>query len=441
MSPARGQRDAAERYEESRAWLYGLARGGVKLGLERIEEIAAALAHPEAFAPAVIVAGTNGKGSVSAMIHGALVAARVRAGLFTSPHLHTVRERIRLGRAPISETAFVREVDRLRAVVATGACPEPTFFEAITALGWSAMRSAKIELEVLEVGLGGRLDATNATKNVHATAITSIGMDHEAYLGSTIERIAREKAGILRRGVPAVVSVDDRGALREIRRIARQRGAKLFVVGEDVQIDERPDGMRVTIGRRRIGGLVPGLAGAHQRRNAAIAAATLLLLRSARQPIPDDAIRRGIGRVDWPGRLERVEGTPSLLFDAAHNPDGALALAAHLSALRSTESAARRRVLLFGVMADKDWPAMLRTLSPEIDERVYVAPALGRAEKLVHLDAFAPGLSAASVAEGLALAKARAGANGLVVVAGSIFVLAEARAAALGIAQEPPIAM
>ncbi len=425
------------RYEESRAWLYGLARGGVKLGLERIASIALALEHPESFAPSVLVAGTNGKGSVSAMIHGALIAARLRAGLFTSPHLHTVRERIRLGRAPITEAAFVREVDRLRALALAGACPEPTFFEAITALGWAAMRSAKMDIEVLEVGLGGRLDATNASGAVLASVITSIGMDHEAFLGSTIERIAREKAGILRAGVPAVVSVDDRGALREIRTIARRRGAELHVLGEDVRVEEGADGMRVTVGRRRVGGLVPGLAGAHQRRNAATAAAALLVLRSARRPIPDDAIRRGVGRVDWPGRLETVPGRPSILFDAAHNPDGARALAAHLATLPRTG----RRVLLFGVMSDKDWPAMLRTLSSEIDERVYVAPALGRAEKLVHLDAFAPGLSAPSVAEGLALAKARAGGHGLVVVAGSIFVLAEARASALGLAQEPPIAM
>ena len=141
--------------------------------------------------------------------------------------------------------------------------------------------------------------------------------------------------------------------------------------------------------------------------------------------------------VRWSGRLETIGDSPRVLLDAAHNPDGATALAAHLATLPRKG----RRVLLFGVMADKDWPAMLRTLSPEIDERVYVAPALGRAEKVLHLDAFAPGLSAATVADGLALARERAGKRGLVVVAGSIFVLSEARATLLGIAQEPPIAM
>jgi len=409
---ARLRRALLPAYEASRSWLYALARGGVKLGLDRMEAICAALDHPERDVPCVIVAGTNGKGSVSAMIHAALQASGKRVGLYTSPHLHTVRERIRIGDRPITEAAFVRAVKKLRKAIASGACPEPTFFEAITAIAFVAMRDAKLDFEVLEVGLGGRLDATNVAKNVRATVITSIAMDHEAYLGTTIESIAREKAGILRRGIPAIVNVSDAKALREIRRVAKGRGAKWISLESALASS--------------------ALVGAHQRENARTAITTLRTLR-----VPRAAIDVGLRDVRWPGRLETIAGTPTLLLDAAHNPDGATALAAHLATMPRTG----RRVLLFGVMSDKDWPAMLRTLSPEIDERVYVAPALGRAEKLMHLDAFAPGLQAPSVAEGLELAKARAGARGLVVIAGSIFVLAEARAAALGLEQEPPIAM
>ncbi len=419
-------------YERRRAWLYALARGGVKLGLERMEAICAALGHPEREVPCVIVAGTNGKGSVSAMIHAALVQSGMHAALYTSPHLHTVRERIRIGDDAISEAAFVKAVTKLQRVVARGACPEPTFFEAITAIAFVALRDARVAFAVLEVGLGGRLDATNVATDVRATVITSIAMDHEAYLGSTIERIAREKAGILRRGVPLIARVDDARARREIGRVAKARGAEIVVVRQSEQ-----SGLAVAAGGERVQGLTPGLAGAHQRANATTAAATLLVLRSGGMKIPDRAIRRAVSEVSWPGRLETIAGRPALLLDAAHNPDGAAALAAHLASLPREG----RRVLLFGVMADKDWPAMLRALSPEIDERVYVAPGLGRAEKTMHLDAFAPGLAAPTVTEGLALARARAGTRGLVVVAGSIFVLAEARAAALGIAQEPPIAM
>lgn len=425
-------------YERTRAWLYGLARGGVKLGLDRMEAICEALGSPHRDVPCVIVAGTNGKGSVSAMIHAALRASGVRAALYTSPHLHTVRERIRLGDEPISEAAFVKAVTKLERVVADGACPEPTFFEAITAIAFVAIRDAKMGFAVLEVGLGGRLDATNVATNVRATVITSIAMDHEAYLGTTIEQIAREKAGILRRGVPAVVSVRDARAMRVIRSIAQQREAPVIEMGAFLSgARPRDGGLEVRVGRERIGGIVPGLAGAHQADNAATAAAALLVLRASGVGVVASAIAPGIASARWPGRLERVDGEPTLLFDAAHNPDGAEALAAHLASLPR----GGRRVMLFGVMADKDWPAMLRTLAPEIDERVYVAPALGRAEKVMHLDAFAPGLSAPTVADGLALAKQRAGKRGLVVVAGSIFVLAEARAAALGIEQEPPIAM
>jgi dihydrofolate synthase/folylpolyglutamate synthase len=401
------------RYEESRLWLYGLARGGVKLGLDRMEAICAALDHPERAWPCVIVAGTNGKGSVSAIMHEALVASGIRAALYTSPHLHTVRERIRIGREPISESAFVREVDRLRRVVDRGACPEPTFFEAITAIAFTAMRAAKIEFAVLEVGLGGRLDATNVAKNVRATVITSIGMDHEAYLGTTIEEIAREKAGIARKGVPMIVGVGDPDALRVIRGVCTARKAPLH----RARANHAP---------------TTTLRGVHQRDNAGTAAVALRHIG-----VSETAVRAGLHGVHWPGRLETIDGEPSLLLDAAHNPDGAAALAAYLSTLPKTG----RRVLLFGVMADKDWPAMLRSLSPEIDERVYVEPALGRAEKIANLDAFAPGLSASSIPLGLEVAKTRAGAHGLVIVAGSIFVLSEARAAALDIAQEPPIAM
>jgi dihydrofolate synthase/folylpolyglutamate synthase len=425
-----------ERYEERRAWLYGLSRGGVKLGLDRMEAICAALGHPERAAPSIVVAGTNGKGSVSAMLHAAFLAAGQRAGLYTSPHLHTVRERVRIGARPMTEAAFVRAADELSAAVGRGACPEPTFFEAMTALAWLAMRHAKVDVQILEVGLGGRLDATNVAGDRRATVITSIAMDHEAYLGSTIEAIAGEKAGVLRRDVPAVICVSDPGALRTIKAVAKERRAPAFVVGTQVRAS-RGTPFEVRVGDHAVKGLAPGLPGEHQRQNAITAAATLLVAADQGLRIPAAAIRAGIHDVRWPGRLETIEGTPPILFDAAHNPAGAETLAAHLASLPRMG----RRVLLFGVMADKDWPAMLRTLSPQIDERVYAAPALGRAEKLMHLDAFAPGLSAPSVTEGLAMAKARAGERGLVIVAGSIFVLAEARAAALGIENEPPIAM
>jgi dihydrofolate synthase / folylpolyglutamate synthase len=415
-------------YEEAREWLYGLARGGVKLGLERMREILRAAGRPDRQLRFVHVAGTNGKGSVSAMIHRALVLEGHRAGLYTSPHLHTVRERIVIGEAQVSEDVLAAEVTRLRALVDAGSvdagsCPAPTFFEAITAIALMCF-AGRVELVVLEVGLGGRLDATNAVDSVLVSVITSISLDHEGWLGTTLEKIASEKAGILRKGVPVVANVADPRALGVIRKVAK-RGAPLVVAHEDQRA------------RDCLEGVVPSLPGAHQRENALTAASALLALDRAGVHVAAQSIRAAIATVFWPGRLERIEGEPKFLFDAAHNPEGVEALAGYLSTLPHEG----RRVMLFGVMVDKDWQAMLRTLAPHVDERVYAAPKIGRAEKLVELDAFAPGHMAASVPEGLALARERAGRKGLVIVAGSIFVLAEARSALLGIPQEPPIAM
>jgi dihydrofolate synthase/folylpolyglutamate synthase len=415
--------DAAVAYERAREWLYGLSRGGVKLGLDRMRAILASVGRPDRRLRFVHVAGTNGKGSVSAIVHRALVLEGHRAGLYTSPHLHTVRERVVIDDEMVSEEVFAAEVSRLRALVEEGTCPVPTFFEAITAIALMCF-AGRVDLVVLEVGLGGRLDATNAVDSVLVSVITSIGLDHESWLGSTVERIASEKAGILRKDVPVVVNVTDPRALRVIRNVAK-RGAPLVEAGLDAEA------------RAVIAGVTPSLAGAHQRENAMTAASTLLVVRRAGVAVSDDSIRRAVATVAWPGRLERIEGEPDVLFDAAHNPDGVEALAGHLSTLPREG----RRVMLFGVMGDKDWPSMLRTLAAHIDERVYAAPALGRAERLENLDAFAPGHMAASVRDGLALAQQRAGKKGLVIVAGSIFLLAEARAALLGIAQEPPIAM
>ncbi len=410
-------------YESAREWLYGLARGGVKLGLDRMRAILVAVGRPDRRLRFVHVAGTNGKGSVSAIVHRALVLEGVRAGLYTSPHLHTVRERILVRGEPISEDVFADETSRLRHLIEEGACPEPTFFEAITAIALMCF-AGRVDLVVLEVGLGGRLDATNAVDSVLVSVITSIGLDHEAWLGTTIEQIASEKAGILRKEVPVVANVSDPRALRVIQKVAK-RGAPLVVAWSDREA------------RAVMEGVTPSLAGAHQRENAITATSALLALDRAGVHVSIENIREAVRTVSWPGRLERIEGEPTVLFDAAHNPDGVEALAGHLSTLPREG----RRVMLFGVMVDKDWQAMLRTLAAHVDERVYAAPAVGRAERLIHLDAFAPGHMAASVVDGLALARERAGRKGLVIVAGSVFVLAEARATLLGIAQEPLITM
>lgn len=414
-------------YEEARRWLYGLAPRGVRLELDRMRAACALRGDPQRALRAIHVAGTNGKGSVSATIERALREVGLRTGLYTSPHLHSFRERVRVGGEPIAEDEVARRATELRAVLEGEGAPPLTFFEVTTLLALERFRDAACDVVVLEVGLGGRFDATNVIEAPLACAITSIGLDHQAYLGDTIEAIAAEKAGILKPGVPAAIAEPlEPAAWEVIRARAEEIGSPLVRAG--AHLERVPAAL--------------ALEGEHQRANAALAIATLGLL-APRIEVPEGALARALADVRWPGRLERVAGAPRALLDAAHNPEGCRALAAQLA--REVVGGGRR-ALVFGAMADKDWRAMLAILRPEIDALVAVAPPLGRAEAAGALASAGAALgldahSASSVADGIDLAREIAGAGGIVVVAGSIFVLAAARAHLLGIASEPPIGM
>lgn len=427
------------RYDEAIRWLYGLAPRGIRLELDRMRAALALRGNPERALRVVHVAGTNGKGSVSAMVEASLRAAGHRTGLYTSPHLHRFVERIRIaGREISAREVAERATDIERALRGPGA-PELTFFETATLLALEAMRDAKVDVAVLEVGLGGRLDATNVIERPEVTAITRIALDHEALLGTTMAAIAREKAGILKPGIPAVIGVRDRRAKRAIAARARQVGAPATWIDRDFEVvDEARGRFGVRVGQRVVGGLRLSLDGAHQRDNAACAVAALVALEARGFDIGDSAIRRGLARTRWLARLERVRGRPDLLFDAAHNPDGARSLAAYLATVPRT---AGPRVLVFGAMRDKDHRAMLSALDAEIDRRVYVAPRTPRAADPRRLARIRPGETAPSGRAALARARRLAGPKGLVVVAGSIYLLSEVRALALHVPAEPVITL
>lgn len=371
--------------------------------------------HPERAFQAVHVAGTNGKGSVSAMVATMLHAAGKRVGLYTSPHLCRFAERIRIGNLPIADDCLYPILDEV-----LDRAPELTFFEAATLTAFVALARADVEIAVIEVGLGGRLDATNVLPSPLATAITRIAKDHSAILGDSLAGIAREKAGILKAGVPVVLGplVDE--AKTAILDVASKVGAPV-VWAEDEVGNPLLDGPR-------------GLAGAHQRDNAAIAIALAKIVG-----ISDDAIASGLRDVKWPGRLESIETESGIwLLDSAHNPDGAASLAAEMNkrALRRS-----RIALLFGAMADKDWPGMLEILAPLAEHRVYVAPGGRQPAEPSELVARFGGTIADSVEDGLAKARDAVGKDGLVVIAGSIFLVGEARALLLGIERDPPVAL
>jgi dihydrofolate synthase / folylpolyglutamate synthase len=424
-------------YAEALTYLYALEPRGIRLGLDRMHAALALRGAPHRAVPVVHVAGSNGKGSVAAMVAAGLRRAGYRTGLYTSPHLHRFVERIRIDGRPAREREVAEGVASIRRTLAAQGAPELTFFEVTTLLAFEIFRARGCDVAVLEVGLGGRLDATNVVPAPAMGVITRIALEHTDRLGTTLGAIAGEKAGILKPGVPAVVGVRAPEARDVVAARAREVGAPVTWVDEDFAVaSEGAQHLAVRVGSRWLRGLRRALPGQHQGDNLAIAVATLVGLASRGFDVPEHAIRAGLGATRWPGRLETLHGSPPVLLDAAHNPDGCAALAAHLDGMPPG-----RRVLVFGAMADKDHEAMLAALDGRVSERIFAAPGLPRAAAPEALARVREGRVAPNVAQAVRWAAEAAGEDGLVVVAGSVFVMAEARAHLLGCRVDPPIAM
>jgi dihydrofolate synthase / folylpolyglutamate synthase len=344
-----------------------LSPSSIKLGLERVEAALAALGHPERRYPALHVAGTNGKGSTCAFASAALHAAGHRVGLYTSPHLVRVNERIRVSGEDIPDEVFGQRI--LEVLERHPEAPALTYFEFGTVVAFWHFACERVDVAVVEVGLGGRLDATRACQP-WVTAITPVSFDHMEYLGHTLAAIAGEKAGILKPGVPGVVSRQEPEALEALERVAREVGAPLVFEGRDFSLTPRPDGRLVYEGRGgALEGLTLGLRGEHQWGNAAVALASLEALSARGLAVPPEALRAGLAQARWPGRLEELPGTPPVLLDGAHNPAGVRVL---LEGLR-TLYPGRRVHCVFGVVADKDRGPMLHALLPACDS-VHLTP-------------------------------------------------------------------
>ena len=332
---------------EPLSYLFGLEQFGIKLGLDNIIAIVGRLGHPERAFRSVHVAGTNGKGSVTAMVDAALRAAGHGCARYTSPHLLDVSERFVVNGRPVTAEALAEAIADVRN--AAGALQRegvlranPTFFEVTTAVAFELFRCAKVEMAVLEVGLGGRLDATNVVLPA-VSAITSIAFDHEMYLGSSLRDIASEKAGIIKPGVPVVVGELDPDAMSAVESIARHRGAEI--------ISSSP---------REVGHLRIGLPGAHQVANAAVAVKVLETLNARGINVDTAATATGVAHPGWPGRLDqrRLPGGREILLDAAHNPAGATALASYL-----WEQSMSGLPLVLAVMRDKAIDGILGALA------------------------------------------------------------------------------
>jgi dihydrofolate synthase/folylpolyglutamate synthase len=406
-------------YPDSVQFLYALGNEikTAKLGLERIRVVLDALGRPQDRLHFVHVAGTNGKGSVCAMLESALRSSGRRTGLFTSPHLAEPTERIRIDGVPLSAERFAAAFHRVHAaveelIVKSAIDMHTTYFETVTAMALAVFEEERVDIVVLEVGLGGRLDATNVVIPDLAV-ITPIDFDHEAFLGKSLESIAGEKAGILKPGVPAVFAHQRPEAARVLEaRLVDARWAEHWPVS-DLELDAR--GSRFRLGDLRI--QCP-LAGEHQGENARDAALALMRLG-----IPHSAIETGIAGASWPGRLEHVSERPEIILDGAHNPAGARALAAHIQRFYAN----RRLRLIYGAMRDKAVAEISGILFPLADEVIVTAPKQARAlapETMREISDH-PNLT---IAAGIEAALAMATDADVTFVTGSLFLVAEARA-------------
>jgi dihydrofolate synthase / folylpolyglutamate synthase len=411
--------------------LAGLERFGIRLGLDHLRDLALSLGHPEAAAPTVIVAGTNGKGSIAALLASMARAAGVTTGLYTSPHLERVGQRIQVDGRELSETALGELLEKILANAAQLGHGSPTYFEAMTLAAWLHFARVPVGLAVLEVGMGGRLDATNLA-TAELSVIAAIALDHQEFLGSSLDLIAREKAGVMRAGRPSVLSPQLDSAREALLDEAGKRGACAVEAADEVV------GMEVTFRglaglaldlstRRRRYRLQSPLAGRHQAWNIATAVVAAEQFAGAGLPeIGAAAIVAGVADCRWPGRLEALALTDratTVLLDAAHNPAGCEALAAFLDEL------ALPFTLLFGALADKDLAQMLPTLAERAERIVLTRPDSPRAAAPATLAALLPERSGVTIEPDIAAAleeSVRAGPE-LVVACGSIFLIGALR--------------
>jgi dihydrofolate synthase/folylpolyglutamate synthase len=427
-------------FEEAIKYLYSLGNEtlAMKLGLESVRALARALDDPQRKFPAVHIAGTNGKGSTSAMTASVLRAAGLRAGLYTSPHLVSITERIRIGDNEIAPDEFARLAGVVRAagegLVAENALPAPpTFFEQITMIAYLYFAERKVDLAVLEVGLGGRLDATNICEPA-VTAITRIGFDHQKYLGDTLESIATEKAGIIKAGVPAVIAPQSGEAMKAIVERCEEMNAPMILTSEPFDIEAAS--CAEDVGRYRFRYCASsdeyvlrlGLRGRHQITNATVAIHIAEQLRIAGFNIPNAAIVEGLNNAEWPGRLEIIRPSPSqarLLLDGAHNVDGARALREFLDEhFHSTPI-----TIIFGAMADKAIGEMSDILFPAAHRIIITKVANSRAAEpgaiaeASHRDVIRRENAVEALDEALRVTPP----DGLIVVCGSLFLVGEIR--------------
>ena len=412
-------------FRESLEFLYGLQRFGIKLGLDNTRTLLERAGTPQQHFLCVHVAGTNGKGSTAAFLAAILQQAGLRVGLYTSPHLQSFGERIRINGTAISEGEVATLTEKLRPL---SAGIPVTFFEFTTVMALCAFAEKQVEIAILETGMGGRLDATNAV-TATLSVITPISLDHQEHLGMTLRAIAAEKAGIIKERVPVICSHQQREVLEVVQQQAKHCQAPFLYAGRDFSINiNDSDTFDFSDSKNNhLPSLHSGLIGAHQPHNAALAIAAALQLRKQGLTIPEAAIRSGLSAVSWPGRLEWWGKNRQLLLDGAHNAAGASVLADYLATLKVSALH-----WLVGVKNDKNYHDILAAILP-LTSKLYAVspPAVTSIEPAVLVavarQAKVPAQAFATVEEGLQAARAGCNPNEIILVAGSLFLVGAVR--------------
>jgi len=417
-------------YQASLDFLYSLEKFGMIFGLTQVKKILEAIGSPDTSIPSIHIGGTNGKGSTAAMMASILQKEGYRVGLYTSPHLIRFTERIKVNGKEIEEVDVVRLTGWMRErIEAAGMTPPFTFFDFTTAMALLYFSQRVVDLAILEVGLGGRLDSTNVVDPL-LSVVTNVEKDHEDVLGKTILKIAGEKGGIIKKGRPFITAATQPRVLRLFSEICSEKGAPYFRVGKDfhsTRVGERDfhyEGLH-----RKLWGVKLNLSGPHQVTNAATALGAMEVLEELGYTVSTQAMMEGLRAVEWPGRLESVSSSPRVILDGAHNPAGALVLRESLE----QEFRFRHLILLIGILKEKDIQGILHTLAPLADHIILSQPRVERAASVASLrEALGQNGTKAEIVEDLHEAITRGisltGEEDLLCITGSLYTVGEAKA-------------
>ncbi|HBH61202.1 MAG TPA: bifunctional folylpolyglutamate synthase/dihydrofolate synthase [Nitrospiraceae bacterium] len=430
--------DNSDRYDSTLNYLYGLQKHGIKLGLTNIRELMNMLGRPQDSFRSIHIAGTNGKGSTATAVSSILMKSGLRVGLFTSPHLVSFTERIRINDRCIAESDVIEIAHRLRTEVSATDL-NPTFFEIVTAMAFYYFSCNNVDWAVVETGMGGRLDATNVL-HPEVTVITNIGIDHCEFLGNSISDITYEKGGIIKSGVPLVTASRNEDVIKQLSGIAYQRNSEIHIYDRDfrgniIEIDDRHISVDYE-GYRNYRKLTVPLSGEYQLYNMCTAIRVCEILREKGLPISDLPIKSGLEDINLQGRLEWVSQNPPILIDCAHNPDAARSLAVSVTRLFSD----KKIILIAGIMSDKDIMGILLQIAPLAVTVILTAAKCERAalpEKLkkVMSDIYGSGANpqpssvteTGTVREALDLARSLCGKDHIILVTGSFYITGEVK--------------